>query len=71
MYAYCIDYDSFKWKIRGDLKVLRMLLGMQQSYIKYCCCLCELDSRDKKHHYVRKDWLQRHTFTPGKVDISS
>jgi hypothetical protein len=39
---------------------------MQQGYTKYC----EWDSRDKKHHYVRKDWPQRHTFSPGKMNIS-
>jgi hypothetical protein len=66
----CIDYDKFKWKIFGDLKVLGLLLGMQQGYTKYCCFLCEWDSRNKKHHYVRKDWPQRHTFTLGKMNIS-
>jgi hypothetical protein len=45
-----IDYDKFKWKICGDLKVLGLLLGMQQGYTKYCCCLCEWDSRDKKRN---------------------
>jgi hypothetical protein len=44
----CIDYDKFKWKICGDLKVLELLLGMQQGYTKYCCFLCEWDSHDKK-----------------------
>jgi hypothetical protein len=28
----CIAYDKFKWKICGDLKVLGLLLGMQQGY---------------------------------------
>jgi hypothetical protein len=38
----CIDYDKFNWKICGDLKVLGLLLGMQQGYTKYCCLLCEM-----------------------------
>jgi hypothetical protein len=65
----CIDYDKFKWKICGELKVLVLLLGMQQGYTKYCCLLCEWDSRNEKHHYVHTDWPQRHAFTPGKMNI--
>ena len=42
----CIDYDKFKWKICGDLKVLGPLLGMQQGYTKYYCFLREWDRRD-------------------------
>ena len=43
----CIDYDKYKWKIFGDLKVLGLLLGMQQGYTKHCCLLCEWDSHNK------------------------
>jgi len=35
-----IKYDEFKWKLRGDLKVVALLMGMQLGYIKYCCFLC-------------------------------
>ncbi len=49
-----IKYDEFKWKLCGDLKVVALLLGMQLGYTKYCCLLCEWDSRDKKNHYVNK-----------------
>ena len=66
----CIDYDKFKWKLCGYLKVLGLLLGTQGGYTSYCCFLCEWDIRDNKHHYVRKDWPQLHTFTPGKINIS-
>ena len=51
-----IKYDEFKWKLRGHLKVVALLLGMQLGYIKYCCFLCEWDSQDKKNHYVNKLW---------------
>ena len=44
-------YDEFKWKLCGDLKVVALSLGMQLGYTKYCCFLCEWDSRDKKNHY--------------------
>jgi len=36
-----IKYDKFKWKLRGDRKVVALLLGMQLGYTKYCCFLCE------------------------------
>jgi hypothetical protein len=49
-----IKYDKFKWKSCGDLKVVALLLGMQLGYTKYCCFLCEWDSKDKKNHYVNK-----------------
>jgi len=49
-------YDEFKWKLHGDLKVVVMLLGIKLRYTKYCCFLCEWDSRDKKNHYVNKLW---------------
>jgi len=49
-----IKYDEFKWKLHGDLKVVALLLGMQLGYTKYCCFLCEWDSRDKQNHYVNK-----------------
>ena len=43
-----IDCDEYRWKARGDLMVLELLLCMQQCYTKYCCFLCEGDSVDKK-----------------------
>jgi len=40
-----IKYEEFKWKLCGDLKVVALLLGIQLGYTKYCCFLCEWDSR--------------------------
>jgi hypothetical protein len=54
-----IKYDEFKWKLCGDLKVVALLIGMQLGYTKYCCFLCEWDSRDKKNHCVNKLWPKR------------
>ena len=62
-------YDEFKWKLRGDLKVVAMLLGMQLENTKYCCFLCEWDSRAKKNHYVNKLWLKRTSLTPGEKNV--
>ena len=64
-----IKYDEFKWKLCGDLKVVAPLLGMQLGYTKYCCFLCEWDSRDKKYHYVNKLWPKRTSLTPGEKKV--
>ena len=49
-----IDYDTFKWQICGDLKVIVLLLGLQQGFTKYCCFICEWDSTARPLHYSRK-----------------
>ena len=64
-----IKYDEFKWKLCGDQKVVALLLGMQLGYTKYCCFLCEWDSRDKKNYYVNKLWLKRTSLTPGEKNV--
>ena len=46
-----INYDKFKWQICGDLKVIALLLGLQQGFTKYCCFICEWDSRARSLHY--------------------
>jgi len=43
-----INYDKFKWKICGDLKVIALLLGLQQGFTKYCCFICEWDSSNPR-----------------------
>jgi len=48
--------DTYKWKICADLKVIALLLGPQLGYMKFPCFLCEWDSRDKVHHYVKRIW---------------
>ena len=60
-----IKYDEFKGKLCGDLKVVALLLGMQLGYTKYCCYLCEWDSRDKKNYYVNILWPKRISLMPG------
>jgi len=47
-----IKFDEFKWKLCGDLKVVALLLSVQLGYTKYCCFVCESDSREKKNHCV-------------------
>ena len=43
-----IKYDEFNRKLRGDLKGLALLVGVQLGYTKYCCFLHEWDSRKRK-----------------------
>jgi len=60
-----INYDKFKWKIYGDLKVIALLLRLQEGFTKYCCFICEWDSRTRSLHYSRKDWPARKSQEPG------
>ena len=64
-----INYDEFKWKLRGDLKVVALLLGMQLGYTKYCCYLCQWDSRDKKNHYESILWPKQTSLMPGEKNV--
>jgi len=64
-----IKSDEFKSKLCGDPKVVALLLGMQLEYTKYCCFLCERDSRDKNNHYVNKLWPKRTSLTPGEKNV--
>lgn len=64
-----LSYSQHEWTICGDLKVISMLLGQQSGYTKYPCFICEWDSRDRKEHYVRKDWPVRKTLEAGEKNI--
>jgi len=66
-----IKYEEFKWKLCGDVKVVALLIGMQLGYTKYCCLLCEWDSRDKKNHNVNKLWAKRTSLSPGEKIVVS
>jgi len=66
-----INYDKFKWQICGDLKVIALLLGLQQGFTKYCCFICEWDSRARPLHYSRKDWPARKSLEPGIMNVEN
>jgi len=61
-----INYDKFKWQICGDLKVIALLLGLQ-GFTKYCCFICEWDSRAQS----RKDRPARKTLDPGIMNVEN
>jgi len=44
---------------------------MQPGYTKYCCFLCEWDSRAKRQHYIRMNWPQWHSYVLGLKSMSN
>jgi len=66
-----INYDKFKWQICGDLKVIALLLGIQQGFTKYCCYICEWDNRVLSLHYSTKDWPARKSLEPGIMNVEN
>jgi len=66
-----INYDKFKWQICGDLKVIVLLLGLQQGFTKYYCFICEWDSRARSLHYSRKEWPARKSLEPGIMNVEN
>ena len=66
-----INYDKFKWQICGDLKVITLLLGLQQGFTKFCCFICEGGSRARSLHYSGKDWPARKSLKPGIMNVEN
>jgi len=66
-----INYDKFKWQICGDLKVIALLLGLQQGFTKYSYFICEWDSRARSLHYSRKDWPARKSLEQGITNVEN
>jgi len=66
-----IKYNTYKWQICGDLKVIGMLMGMQGGFTKYCCFLCMWDSRAIADHYIKQNWNQRIFYEPGTNSVQS
>ena len=63
-----MSYSKYGRKICGEIKVIGLLLGMQSGYTKFCCVLCEWDSRAKDKHYKIKHWPMRENSVPGEID---
>ncbi|GBL75908.1 hypothetical protein AVEN_234247-1 [Araneus ventricosus] len=43
-----IEYSKHSWHICADLKVIAFLVGLQAGYTKFCCFLCQWNSRERK-----------------------
>ena len=63
-----IQYDTYRWTICCDLKVIALLMGLQLGYTKFYF-LCEWDGRDKRNHYIKKEWPKRESLTPGQKNV--
>nr|CAH7753306.1 unnamed protein product [Callosobruchus chinensis] len=66
-----INYHGYKWKLCADLKVLALVTGLQSGFTKYCCFLCEWDSRARDKHYTVRNWPLRENFTPGQKNVAN
>jgi len=66
-----INDDKFKWQICDGLKIIALLLGLQQGFTKYCCFICEWDSRARFLHYSRKYWPARKSLEPGIMNVEN
>jgi len=51
--------------------VIALLLGLQQGFKKYCCFICEWDSRARSLHYSRKDCPARKSLEPGIMNVEN
>jgi hypothetical protein len=65
-----INYDKFKWQFCCVLKVITLLLGLE-GFKKYCCFICEWDSRARSLHYSRKDWPAKKSLEPGIMNVEN
>ncbi|XP_075237514.1 uncharacterized protein LOC142333843 [Lycorma delicatula] len=59
----------YEWNICGDLKIIALILGLQLGYTKYCCFLCEWDSRDRKYRFIRKEWSKHESFISEQKNV--
>ena len=64
-----INYKEHKWLLCVDLKMVNFLLGQQGGYTNHLCFLCLWDSRDKEHHWLKKDWPVRENMLVGKSNV--
>ncbi|GBN00648.1 hypothetical protein AVEN_154414-1 [Araneus ventricosus] len=60
-----IEYSKHSWNICADLKVIAVLVGLQASYTKFFCFLCQWEYRDRKKVLHKKVWPKRQFLIPG------
>ena len=64
-----INYNTNRWLVRADLKVVAILAGLRLGYTKYCCFLCLWNSRARSKHYKKKHWPVRRDIEPGQHNV--
>jgi hypothetical protein len=65
-----IVYLDYNWKVCADLKVVALLMGLHSGFTKYCCFICEWDSRAREKHYIVRNWPLRESFPPGYRNVT-
>lgn len=53
------QYDTFRFKVIADFKVVGILMGLQGGNVKFPCFLCLWDSRAHTEHFKRSVWPKR------------
>lgn len=66
-----LNYDTFKFDVIGDFKIISFLMGLQGGYVKYPCYLCQWDSRADDRHFKQTEWPLRENFTVGQLNVRS
>ena len=66
-----INYNTSRWLVCIDLKVVAILAGLQLGYTKYCCFLCLWDPRAHNKHYKKKHWPVRRDIEPGQHNVTA
>ena len=64
-----INYNTNRWLVCADLKVVAILAGLRLGYTKYCCFLCLWNSRARSKHYKKKHWPVRRDIEPGQHNV--
>jgi len=64
-----LEYTKYGWHFCGDLKAVSLLMRLQLGCTKYCCFLCEWDSRAKTLHCLKSDWPQRKSLKVGLKNV--
>ena len=69
LHALCCNLHMRK--ICDDLKILLMLLGLQERYEEYPSSVCLWDSIADDRHYLQKEWPARSTLKPATCNVKS
>lgn len=64
-----VDYDRHNWRICCDLKMVAILQGLQQRYVKHMCYLCNWDTRFTGNQYKTYSWTDRGDNVIGHLNI--
>lgn len=64
-----IKYDTHRWRVCSDLKIVAILKGIKQGFSKHQCFLCDWEGRKTELHYSNHKWTPRDDHEIGKLSI--